>query len=406
MSHANFAPERVRANFRIDLASGAFGAAMFGFVVPFTPVLVRRLGGSELEVALAVAAPFIGHLISPVFCYLLSGLPLVGTVGATSMLARLAFLVGVLLTTSPLLLAMSYVVFWVITLSNIAAYTGVMQGIYPDEQRATAMGRVRIGASLAGIVAAIGGGALLQLSDEPLRVLALAAAVSLGGAAGFLLIRHRESTPRPRIASPLRLLPTTLRDPRFRRYLSGTLVFGFGNLMGIAIYPLLLVDRFDAPNAFVGVYTAVSAAATMVGYHFWGRRIDRGSSLTLTVANAALTVGMPLGYLLAPSAVFLLPAAVVAGFTLAGFDLTFFTNAVQLGRDGRAGDYMSAQSFAVGVRGSVAPFVASALLVATDARAVLVLVIALQLAGVLLLRALARELAVSGETEGALEVAG
>ncbi len=393
MPEGNHAPERVRRNFRIDLASGVVGAAMFGFVVPFVPVLVRRLGGSEFEVALAVAAPFIGHLASPLFCYLLSGLPLVRTVAATSLLGRLVFLTGVLLATTPLLLSLSYVGFWIGILANISAYTAVMQGIYPAEQRATAMSRVRMGAGLAGIAAALTGGALLEATSSVTDVLALAAAVSLAGSAIFMLVRMEEPAERPRVASPLRLLPLAFADRDFGRYLVATLVFGFGNLMGVTLYPLLLVDRFDASATFVGLYTAVSAASTIAGFHLWGRRIDRGSSIGLSVANAALTVGLPLIYLVAPSPLFLLPAAAVAGFTLAGGELTFFTNAMQLAPAGRAADYMAAQSFALGVRGTIAPFVASALLVATNASLVLALVIALQLCGVLALRAVARSVA-------------
>lgn len=391
MPHDNLAPERVRANFRIDLSSTLVGAAMFGFVVPFVPVVVRRIGGSELDVAIAVAAAFIGHLVSPLFCYLLSTFPLVRTVATTSLAARLAFLIGALLpAAAPLTLSVAYVAFWVFALANISAYTAVMQGIYPDAQRATAMGRVRMGAGLAGIVTALAGGALLQLADDPRPVLALAAALSLGGAALFFLIRLDEPKERPRVVSPLGLLPLVLADPPFARFLGGSIVFGFGNLMGFTLYPLLLVDRFDAPNAFVGLYAAVSSAATIVGYHLWGRRIDRGSSVALTAAIAALSVAMPLSYLFAPNALFLLPAAFVAGLTLAGWDLTFFANVVQLAPDGRAGDYMAVQSFAVGLRGTVAPFVASLLVVSFGASAVLGLVVALQLVGTAVLRGAAR----------------
>jgi MFS family permease len=401
----NLAPERVRFNFRHDLTSASFAGVFFGFVVPFMPVLVRRMGGSELEVSLVIAAAFIGHLLSPLFVYLLAGMPPVGVVAASSTLARVVFLIGVLCATEPLFLAVAYVAFWILTLANIAAYTTLMQDIYPDEHRASAMGRVRIGGNVAGIITAAIGGAVLQVSSEPMAVLAAATGISLVGSLAFFRIRHERPVARVRVAGPRQLARMSFSDRAFRGYLGAFMVLGFGNLMGATIYPLLMVDRFDAPNAFVGLYAAVSAASTMAGYAFWGRLIDRGSSVALTLMNSALLIGLPLGYLLAPNAFFLLPTAILTGFTLAGGDLTFITNVVQLAPRGRVGDYMAAQSFALGLRGTVAPFAASALLVATGATAVLAVVLGLIAVGVFMLRGVTARLpepeAVAPEPAGA-----
>ncbi len=404
MSERNLVPERVRANFRIDLVSAVLGALMFAFVVPFMPVIVRRAGGSELEVALVIAGAFIGHLCSPIGAYLLARYPLVPAIALTGNLGRVVFVVGALLASTPLVLTLAFVVFWVFVLSNVAAYTTLMQRIYPNDQRATAMGRVRIGANLTGLVASLVGGVILQIAADPVRVLAAAAAVSLAGNVIFLRIRHEEPAVRPRMASPLSLLPMVRADPAYLRYLVAWTVLGTGNLIGATLYPLLLVDRFDAPNAFVGVYTAVGAGATMLGYWWWGSRIDRGSSIRLTLANSSLLLGMPLVYLLAPSTPYLLIAALIAGFTMGGGDLTFFTNVVQLAPKGKAADYMAAQSFVLGLRGTIAPFVAMALLLATSATFALVVVLITIATGLLLLRDAAARVG-AREAETALEVA-
>lgn len=59
------------------------------------PVVVRRAGGSSLEVALVVAGPFIGHLFSPIFAYAFAGLDRVRVVAGTIVAARMLFIVGV-----------------------------------------------------------------------------------------------------------------------------------------------------------------------------------------------------------------------------------------------------------------------------------------------------------------------
>src|SRR2546426_9195125 len=101
----NWAPSRVRRNFRIDLFSAISGGAYVAVLATFMPVVVRRLGGSTTDVAIVVAAPFVGHLLAPFFTYLLSGLPIVRVVAGTVTLARVMFLVGVLVATTPLMLA-------------------------------------------------------------------------------------------------------------------------------------------------------------------------------------------------------------------------------------------------------------------------------------------------------------
>jgi Na+/melibiose symporter-like transporter len=262
-----------------------------------------------------------------------------------------------------------------------------------------------VAANLAGIVAAAVGGGILQLSPDPLPVLAAATAISLAGSIATFLIRYDDPLEPQQIAPPLRLASMAFRDRAFRRYLAAFTVLGFGNLMGATLYPLLLVDRFDAPNAFIGLYAATSAAATMIGFIVWGRLIDRGSSIALTVLNSAFLLLVPLVYMVAPSAIFLVPAAIVAGFTLAGGDLTFITNMVQLAPRGRAPEYMAAQSFALGIRGTLAPFVASALLLSTSIATTLLVVLFLAGAGTLLLRGVSARMEPRAEAEPLAEPA-
>src|SRR5918911_399023 len=115
---SNWAPARVRHNFRMDLLA-AICAGMFGSVLVFVPVVARRMGGSPSDVALIVAAVFIGHLLSPIGTYLFSGFAPVRVVAATATLARVVFVGGVLFATSPFMLAVTTVVFFVIGTSNI-----------------------------------------------------------------------------------------------------------------------------------------------------------------------------------------------------------------------------------------------------------------------------------------------
>jgi MFS family permease len=380
----NWSAERVRSNFRIDAFSGLTAGVYLGVIVAFLPVVIRRMGGSTEDVALVVAGPFIGHLFSPVFGYLLARFRPVTITAVTSTLSRSIFLVGVLVAVTPFAVAFVSVTMWIIAVANMASYATLMQGIYPDSERASAMGKVRIGVSIASIASATLAGLFID-SVPATMVFAAATIISLPGAIAFGRIRHDPPAIPVVRHRPSQIARDVWRDRRYRRLLISFTIFGFGNLMNAALFPILLVDHFNAPNSFVGYMTALQAGSAIIAYVVWGRFIDRGSSLRLTVVNTALVLLMPLGYLLAPSTLFLLPVAVVAGITNAGGDITFFTNITQLAPRERVGDYAVAQSSLMGVRGTIAPFAASALLTLFPAQTVVVLAMVLMIAGLVVM---------------------
>lgn len=373
-------PEIVRRNFRIDVFSAICAGIYVSVLVAFMPVVVRRMGGSTFDVALVVAGPFIGHLLSPLGIYLLSGLPPVRVVASVQTTARAIFLAGALVATTPLMLAMTTLAFWVVTIANIAAYTTVMAAIYPGGERAQAMGKVRIGAAVAGIASAAVAGIAIDAVPAQL-VFATVALISLPGGIAFFWIRDERRTEVAQRRPMHHIAREVWSDRRYRRLLIANTVFGLGNLMNGTVVPLMLVDQFDAPNAFVGGMAALSALTSVGAYLVWGRLIDRGSSLQLSAYNAALLLAVPLTYLVAPSYWFLVPLAVLLGIVNASFEITFHTNVVQAAPPGRVLDYATAQSFILGIRGTIAPFLASFLLGIVEPRVVLLVILTFMLAG-------------------------
>ncbi|MDQ2952741.1 MAG: MFS transporter [Chloroflexota bacterium] len=392
MTDPNWTPARVRQNFKIDVFS-AVGAGIFvSVLVAFMPVVVRRMGGSPTDVAIVVGSPFVGHLLAPFFTYLLAHIAPVKVVAGTSTIARVMFLCGVLVATTPLMLALTTVGFWVITISNVAAYTSLMRGIYPDSERAHVMGKVRVGASAAGIMAAALAG--IFIDTVPAQwVFAGAALLSLPGSIAFFRIKHTSTggfgTRRP----ALDIARDVWRDHRYRRLMLSFMVFGWGNLMNFAVIPIMLVDHFNAPNTFVGILSAAQSATMIFAYVIVGRMIDRGSSLRQTFIGTLLILLVPIGYLIAPVYWALLPVAVIAGVAQASGELTYHTNVVQMSPPGRIADYAAAQSLLLGIRGSLAPFAASALLGIISVQGVLLVGLAFMVAGTVIMAGAVREAA-------------
>src|SRR5258705_5825204 len=203
----NWAPSRVRRNFRIDTFSAICGGAYIAVFIPFMPIVVRRLGGSTTDVAIVIAAPFVGPLLSPLSSYLLMGFPPVRVVAGTVTVARATFLAGVLVAATPLMLAMTTVVSFVIGIANISAYTALMHGIYPDRERAQAMANVRIGGAIAGIAAAAVAGTFIDVIPAS-WVFGAAALIGLPGAIAFFWVRYDGSA---KVAAR-KSLPAIARD--------------------------------------------------------------------------------------------------------------------------------------------------------------------------------------------------
>ncbi|MBI3522307.1 MAG: MFS transporter [Chloroflexi bacterium] len=383
MVDPNWAPERVRRNFRLDLFSGLCSGIYLSVLVAFLPVVVRRMGGSTSEVALVVAGPFVGHLLSPFFAYLLSSFKPVRAIATTLALSRGVFVVGALVAVTPLMLALTSVTTWVIMLSTSAAYTSLMASIYPDRERAQAMGKVRMGVSISGIAAAAIAGLVIDAVPASF-VFAGAGLLSLPGALSFFNIRHDGGGAAVERRPVGDIVRDVWGDTRYRRMLVAQVTYGAGNLMNFALFPILLVDHFDASNSFVGLYAAIQAATSLAAYTVTGRVIDRGSSLRITLYNNALLLLVPLGYLIAPTVWWLLPLAVVNGAVIAGGDLTFHTNLVQVAPRGRVHEYAYAQSLLLGLRGTAAPFLAATLLALFAPRGVLLIGMALMTVGTVL----------------------
>ena len=139
-------------------------------------------------------------------------------------------------------------------------------------------------------------------------------------------------------------------------------LFGTGNLMNFAVFPIMLVDHFDASNAFVGTLAIVQSATQIVAYPVIGRLIDRGSTLRQTLIATLLTLLVPIGYLVAPGTWALLPVAVIIGIAVSSGELTAFTNIVHMAPRAQIAEYAAANAFLLGVRGTAAPFMAAALL--------------------------------------------
>ena len=111
-------------------------------------------------------------------------------------------------------------------------------------------------------------------------VFAAAALVGLPCAAAFFAIRYDGPATPPARRPAMTIARDVWADLRYRKLLLAFTIFGTGNLMNFAVFPIMLVDHFEASNGFVG--TSPSQSATLIVATGLVRLIDRGSNLGLT----------------------------------------------------------------------------------------------------------------------------
>ncbi len=92
----------------------------------------------------------------------------------------------------------------------------------------------------------------------------------------------------------------------------------------IPLFGLFWVEELDAPDTLIGLRGTVGYVALVVGYLFWGRMANRIGRRLLLISAALGLALYPIATALSPSAIWLLPAAVIWGLTASGIDIGLF----------------------------------------------------------------------------------
>lgn len=337
-----------------------------GTVLPFASVVARRLGAEPLWISWLASAPAVGFFLTGGLAASLAARHPVALVVWPAAVARGLFLLAPL-ASSARALVLLVVAYHLVQGLTVPAYAEAIGRLFPPEARGRLVGTARVGLSLAAIVASLlAGPAIARFGHGP--PFAVAGALGVAGALVFSRVRLPRTARGP--LAPPAAWWIALRDPAFRSLAVCTFVFGFGGWMMAPAVPLLLVDVLRATPAQVGVLSAVAASASVVGFHVWGRTIDRRSgvdAVRLILVAALLT---PLLYFVAPSPWLAALAFASDGFFVAGLDLAWMAACLELAPPGRVGAYVAAYTMLLGLRGVTAPFLAGGLASALGPRPV------------------------------------
>ncbi|MDR5683387.1 MAG: MFS transporter [Armatimonadota bacterium] len=349
-------PPAARRAFLYDLGGAVLFGLFAGMVLPFLSVTARRLGATPLQVSLLTAGPAIGLLFAAWWSAIIAGRNPVPFVVWPSVVARGLFLLAPLVSGPHAFVAL-VIAFHLVHGTILPAYTAAIRSVFPREHRGRLLGLVRVGLSLASILAALVAGSALQRFGYP-AVFPVAAVFGIASALVFGRIHlpgQPRSNERPSVHEAWRV---ALADSRFRALLVTTSVFGFGGWMMAPAVPLLLVDELGATNSQVGVLSAVMSACSVLSFFVWGRFIDRHSGLAAIRIVFAVGILTPLLFYLAPSTWYALLPFATDGFVIAAMDLAWMAAVMELAPADRVSQYTGAYASLLGVRGVVAPLLA------------------------------------------------
>jgi hypothetical protein len=173
----------------------------------------------------------------------------------------------------------------------------------------------------------------------------------------------------------------------FAIYSAALMFLGTGNLLGLAIFPIVQVDQFHLSYASVGLLSLANSLTWMVSSVALGALLDRKGALpVMLVANIAQAL-MPICYFMASDVTLVAVAFVLGGVAMAGGDLAWLNVVLLFSGPDRVPDYSALHMLLLGVRGVIGPILGAILLnvVGLGLHETLLVAFAVQIAGSLIM---------------------
>jgi MFS transporter, DHA1 family, staphyloferrin B biosynthesis exporter len=351
-------PSPITEAYKWDLRTALLAGLYTGSIQPFIGRIARGdLDCTPFQLSLMMAAPFVGNLFSPLWARQMEGKSKMPFAAGSWAVARgLLFFLAFTTSAWPfvLLVALSSLVMTVAT----PAYASIMKDIYPDALRGRLMGYIRVFLQGMAFFTALVVGRLLDLFHYQ-YIFPIGAVAGIAAAWTFSRVpipRRPEAQenggPPPSIRSTLSILK---EDKNYRWFALSVFVYGFGNLLVQPLYTLFQVDVLHITNSQVANMANLQSITAIMGYFFWGRFLDRRGSLTTVLISTLLVSMINVVYMLAFNVETLYLAAIIAGISFSGIELSYLNATITFADRSRIAQYQSIHSALLGVRGTVAP---------------------------------------------------
>jgi len=143
----------------------------------------------------------------------------------------------------------------------------------------------------------------------------------------------------------------------FALHLLSFTVYGIGALLGIALYPVVQVDRLHLSYTEIGLLGLAQSVFWLLGFLYWGDAVDKRGGLWVMRINLLIAFFVPFSYIFATNGWMLLPAFIPQSIISAGMDLGLINTSISLAEPDKVVEYAAVQATIIGLRGLITPFI-------------------------------------------------
>ncbi|MBI3399025.1 MAG: MFS transporter [Deltaproteobacteria bacterium] len=349
-------PLFVRHTFYYDMKAAILFGIFGGAFLPFIAIVGRKIGATEFQIALLMAAPYIANAFALLWTEDVFGTGRVWYVVWPNVAGRAA-LIGMFFVASPFIYTLIIFIYMIITAIPFPSYASVMKTNYPDKERGRLMGYIRVGTACSWIAASTAVGWILEKGTIHYHyIFPVAALFGILSALEFGNIKVRREIKQRENLAGFSHITAPLKDESFRVFLLVYSIFEFGLLLVLPLFPLIQVDKAHIPNFVAGIFGTIFAGMWLAGFFFWGRFVDKHPLKSLLAWLFFVASGLPFIYLFTYDLWFLAVAQGVAGFIFAAIELIGYVVITRMASPKETPRYMAVHTVLGGVRGATAPF--------------------------------------------------
>ena len=376
----------------------AWYGILFGIVQSFLGVYVIRVGGSDAHVGLVTALPaIIVALVS------LPGSRLVERdtkpprlIVLTAFLQRMGYLLIALVPTFFVTNRADAIVVLVGLLSSplaiaSVAFTSLFARAVNPKHRARVVSIRNVWLGISQTTAGLLGGRLLDLVIFPINFQILFGLGYLAGMVGMysltrLQVPPGSVIPSQRIKTSWREIFRFITNNRaFMRFAVTVFLFHWGLYFAAPLFTIYWVRNLGASDGWVGLFTTMTNASTIVFFFVWGNLVTRWGNRRVLILTACGLALIPVLTALATTNELILVVALLGGAISPGFAIVMFNGLLQVCPEENRATFIATFNMLVNVAVFASPIIATMLTATLSVPILLMLAGALRLLGGLII---------------------
>ena len=173
-------------------------------------------------------------------------------------------------------------------------------------------------------------------------------------------------------------------DQQYSQFTIASFIFHWGLFFPTPLYAIYWVRVLEASEGWIGLFSMVGSATTIVFYPFWGRLSTRRGNLYVIILNALGLVLYPLATAFAPSVEWILPVSFIGGMFTAGYGLAFFNRLLEVSPEQHRASYIATYNSLINITAFVGPLISTLLIGIFGIQTMLIVGAAMRLFGAVL----------------------